>query len=114
VRPRGDGVWYYEVTNVSGLTERVFPFFDRFPLRGAKRHDLVVFRRIAALIQSGRHLTHSGFMDILELRGPMNRGGKRRRSNEERLAAITARDPQRPYAELPQRSLRDEDMVHAS
>ena len=101
VRPRGDGVWYYEVTTVGGLTGRVFPFFDRYLLRGAKRHDLVIFKQVTSLIQAGRHLSHSGFMEILALRGPMNRGGKRRRSDEELLAAIAARDPQRPYAELP-------------
>jgi hypothetical protein len=30
VRPSGDGVWYFEVTTASGLTERVLPFFDRY------------------------------------------------------------------------------------
>jgi len=70
VRPRGDGVWYFEVTTVGGLVERVFPFFDRYSLRGAKRHDLEVFRQITALIQAGRHLSHLGFMEILALRGP--------------------------------------------
>jgi hypothetical protein len=102
VRPRGDGVWYFEVTTASGLTERVFPFFDRYPLRGAKRHDLEVFRRVTSLIQAGRHLSQSGFMEILALRGPMNRGGKRRRSDEELIATLLTWDPQRPYAELPQ------------
>jgi hypothetical protein len=60
VRGRGDGVYYFEVTTVSGCVERVFPFFDRFPLRGAKRHDLERFRRITTLIQLGRHLSPDG------------------------------------------------------
>ena len=51
VRGRGDGVYYFEVTTVAGLVERVFPFFGRFPLRGAKRHDFDRFRIITALIQ---------------------------------------------------------------
>ncbi len=61
VRPRGDGVWYFEVTTVSGLVGRVFPFFDRYPLRAAKRYDLEAFRRVTSLIQLGRHLSPSGF-----------------------------------------------------
>ena len=102
VRARGDGVWYYEVTTVGGLVERVFPFFERYPLRGAKRHDLVAFRQVTALIQAGRHLSHAGFIEILALRGPMNRGGKRRRTDEELISGLSDRDPQRPYAERPQ------------
>ena len=101
VRGRGDGVYYYEVTTVRELVVRVFPFFELFPLRGAKRHDLERFRRITAFIQSGRHLTSDGFEEILSLRAPMNRGGKRRRSDEELIAALRSWNPQRPYARLP-------------
>jgi hypothetical protein len=101
VRGRGDGVFYFEVTKPRELEDRVFPFFERFPLRGAKRNDFEVMRTIVALIKAGRHRSPEGFAEILALRGPMNRGGKRRRSDEEILAALEARNPQRPYAELP-------------
>lgn len=101
VRGRGDGVYYFEVTTASELAGRVFPFFERFPLRGAKRHDLERFRSITALIQSGLHLTPTGFEEILRVRAPMNRGGKRRRSDEELIAALGSWNPQRPYARLP-------------
>lgn len=101
MRPRGDGVWYFEVTTPFGLVGRVFPFFERFPLRGAKRYELETFRHITELIQAGRHLCMDGFLEILALRGPMNRGGKRRRTDEEIIDLLRARDPQRPYAELP-------------
>jgi hypothetical protein len=47
-------------------------------LRGSKKHDLRVFREITRLVQSGTHLSVSGIEAILLLRGPMNRGGKRR------------------------------------
>jgi hypothetical protein len=101
VRGRGDGVYYYEVTTVSALVGRVFPFFEQFPLRGAKRHDLERFRTITALIQTGRHLTPVGFEEILAVRAPMNRGGKRRRSDDELITAVRSWNPQRPYAGLP-------------
>jgi len=80
VRDRGDGVHYYEVTRPPELVERIFPFFDRFPLRGSKQMDLLVFREIAELVLSGRHLSVAGITCILDLRRPMNRGGKRRYS----------------------------------
>ena len=88
VRDRGDGVHYYEVTRPSELLERVFPFFDRFPLRGSKRGDLAVFRQITNLVQSGRHLSSSGIEEVLTLRSPMNRGGKRRYGESHVLAVL--------------------------
>jgi hypothetical protein len=88
VRGRGDGVFYFEVTRPNELEERVFPFFERFALRGSKAGDLAVFRRITELVQSGRHLTSRGIGEVLVLRGPMNRGGKRRRSDDEIIEAL--------------------------
>ncbi len=75
---RGDGVFYFEVTRPAALVERVFPFFERFPLRSPKQVDLMVFRQITELVQLGRHLSSAGISEILTLRSPMNRGGKRR------------------------------------
>jgi hypothetical protein len=78
VRDRGDGIHYFEVTRPRDLFERVFPFFEQFPLRSPKEGDLAIFREIAELVLSGRHLSTRGIGDILILRSPMNRGGKRR------------------------------------
>jgi hypothetical protein len=100
-RGRGDGVWYFEVTKPTELEARVFPFFDRFPLRGPKARDLQIFREITTLVRSGRHCSVEGIEHILKLRGPMNRGGKRRRSDAEIIAVLRSGNPQRPYAELP-------------
>ncbi len=87
-RGRPDGVYYFEVTRPADLEERVFPFFDRFRLRGPKARDLEIFRQITALVRSGRHLTPIGVEEVLRLRAPMNRGGKRRRSDEEIVAVL--------------------------
>jgi hypothetical protein len=46
-------------------------------------------------------LSPGGFEEILSLRAPMNRGGKRRRSDEVLIAAVRSWNPQRPYAGLP-------------
>jgi hypothetical protein len=83
VRARSDGVVYYEVTRPDDLQERIFPFFERFPLRGPKAEDLAVFITITEIVQSGDHLSPAGLQRIVELRSPMNRGGKRRRTDGE-------------------------------
>ena len=83
VRERGDGVVYYEVTRPDDLQERIFPFFERYPLRGPKADDLAVFIEITAIVQSGDHLSPAGLRRIVKLRSPMNRGGKRRRTDDE-------------------------------
>lgn len=88
VRGRGDGVFYFEVTRPIELTTRVFPFFERFPLRGPKARDLEIFREITELVQQGTHTTPWGIERILVLRAPMNRGGKRRRTDQEILATL--------------------------
>jgi hypothetical protein len=87
VRGRGDGVFYYEVTRPDELEGRVFPFFDVFRLR-VKATDLAVFRQITSLVRSGRHLTVDGVIEVLRLRSPMNRGGKRLRSDDEIIAVL--------------------------
>ena len=101
MRGRGDGVFYFEVTKPDHLEERIFPFFDRFPLRGPKAGDLEIFMKITKLVQLGRHRTADGIEEILLLRSPMNRGGKRRRTDEQIIALLRNGNPQRPYAELP-------------
>lgn len=88
VRPRGDGVVYFEVTRPKELRERVIPFFERFPLRGPKRHDLEIFEIVLRLVESGRHTCGPGIRQALELRAPMNRGGNRRRSDGEIIAVL--------------------------
>ena len=101
MRSRPDGVTYFEVTRPRELEDRVIPFFERFPLRTPKQNDLAIFRRITELVQLGRHRSSLGIEEILILRGPMNRGGKRRYCDEEIIALLRTGNPQRPYAELP-------------
>jgi len=112
VRGRGDGVFYFEVTRPVELEERVFPFFDRFPLRGPKVNDLAVLRQIAGLVQSGRHLVPSGVIEVLLLRAPMNRGGKRRRTDEQIIAALKRWESSEAIRKAPSLKPTDEDMVH--
>lgn len=97
MRQREDGVWYFEVNNLEALIENVIPFFTRFGfLSSKKKRDFAKFKQLAKLMREGRHLTHEGVQEILEIRRDMNDGGKRRYSDEEILARFE--NPQRPYA----------------
>lgn len=113
VRGRGDGVFYYEVTRLTDLEERVFPFFVRFRLRSPKAKDLEILREIATLVRLGRHLTVAGIQEILILRAPMNRGGKRRRSDVELITVLKNWESSEAIRKAPSLKQRDEDMVHA-
>jgi LAGLIDADG endonuclease len=92
VRGRRGGVFYFEVTKPRELATKVFPFFDKFPLRGSKAKDLATFREITELVQAGHHLNAAGIERILALRARMNRGGKRWRTDEEIIAALRSRE----------------------
>ncbi len=113
-RPRPDGVWYFEVTKIGDLEERVFPFFEVFPLRGPKCGDLAVLRQITALVRAREHLSSSGIDRILRLSSGMNRGGKRRRTDSEIRSALGIRESSEAIRRAPCVKRRDEDMVHAS
>ena len=114
IRARRDGVFYFEVTKPIDLKQRVFPFFDRFELRSPKRQDLSVFRTITELVLSGRHLSVAGIEQALTLRAPMNRGGKRRRSDEEIIATLRNWESSETICRAPSMKQRDEDMAHTS
>ena len=89
LRGRPDGVWYYEVTNLTAVIENVIPFFERFPFLSAKKkRDFAKFKQIVSLMKSGAHLTANGIMQILEIREDMNDGGKRRHAHVDILASL--------------------------
>ena len=90
LRGRPDGVWYYETTNLTALTENVIPFFERFPFLSAKKkRDFGKFKQIVSLVKEGEHLRADGIRRILEIREGMNDGGKRRHSHADILATLT-------------------------
>jgi hypothetical protein len=113
VRARSDGVVYFEITKPEQLVQKAFPFFERFELRGPKADDLAVFRQITTMVQRGRHLTIDGFIEVLALRAPMNRGGKRRRTDDELIEALRDWESSEAIRRAPSLKSRDEDMVHA-
>ena len=77
MRKAGNGGWYWEVNRLPDLSSRIVPFFDRFPIVGAKAEDYRLWRGAVALL-SGGCLSDQDYHQVLALRERMNRGGKRR------------------------------------
>ena len=103
MRQRKDGVWYYEVNNMTGIVGNVIPFFERFGFLSAKKkRDFQKFKKIASLMTEKKHLNREGIEAILQIRSDMNDGGKRRYSDDDIRNRFE--NPQRPYAGPPEPS----------
>ena len=97
IRSRKDGVFYYEVNNLTAILENVIPFFNRFAFLSAKKkRDFSKFKQIAGIMKEGRHLELEGINKIMAIHRDMNDGGKHRYS-EEKIRKLLE-NPQRPYA----------------
>jgi LAGLIDADG DNA endonuclease family protein len=83
MRQRQDGVWYYEVNNLTAIRENVIPFFEYFGFLSAKKkRDFAKFKQLSQLFVAGKHGTRAGITEILRIRSDMNDGGKRRYSDD--------------------------------
>jgi len=69
--PRGSAVSFV-VQKISDITEKIIPFFDKYPLKGTKAKDFEDFKKAASLMQSKAHLTQEGFEEICKIRSGMN------------------------------------------
>jgi hypothetical protein len=89
LRSRPDGVWYYEVNNLTAIVENVIPFFNRFGFLSAKKkRDYSKFKQLAQLMLEKQHLRAAGVEKILSIRKEMNDGGKRRYLDHHILKSI--------------------------
>jgi hypothetical protein len=86
---RPDGVWYFEVNNLTSLIENVIPFFRKYHFLSAKKKsDFAMFQQAIALIRQDHHLTREGIIKILAIRNKMNGAGKRKFSDREIMGAF--------------------------
>jgi len=63
----------YVVADRLHLSEAIIPFFQRYPLRTAKKLDFEKFAHCVELMNEGRHLTPAGLAVIVEITQTMNR-----------------------------------------
>jgi hypothetical protein len=81
MRKAGNGGWYWEVNDLRQISDRVVPFFERFPLVGTKAQDFQRFRDAVAILWRGV-CSDADLVAVLTLREKMNGGGKRRYTME--------------------------------
>lgn len=100
----GTDVRVLTIENRTTLTEKVIPFFYRYPVV-TKRYALDVFREIMERMKNGDHLSLKGFLGIIDLAYDMNQHGKARKILKEQLCKEVEDNfhqlkyPQRPDAE---------------
>jgi hypothetical protein len=64
----------FKVTHFGDMTEKILPFFEKYPLQGNKLLDLSDFCKVAGIIKVKSHLTQSGLEQICQIKSGMNRG----------------------------------------
>jgi LAGLIDADG endonuclease len=116
LRPKGGGVWMFEVSNLTAIRENVIPFFRKYGFLSAKKkRDFAIFRQMAELMNGGAHLRKAGIVELLKLRREMNDGGKRKYSEEEILMAWPAEESSETICRTsPETNVGEDDIVRSS
>ena len=80
LQARKDGVWYFIVHNPQAIKERLIPFFERFTFLSAKsKRNFSLFKKAAAIVFRGEHLSREGLLAIARIREDLNEGRGRTR-----------------------------------
>lgn len=88
IRPRKDGVYYFEVQDQKSLAEIIIPFFDKYELKTKKLNAYKVFKEIVLLISQKYHLTNEGIIKIFRLREKVKVSRKRKLSFSKLLETL--------------------------
>lgn len=56
------------VTKYTDISDKVIPFFDKYPLKGAKVSDYNYFRQVSVLMSKKAHLTEQGLSEIQSIK----------------------------------------------
>ena len=64
----------FVVQKFSDISTKIIPFFNKYPLSGAKLSDFLDFCKAAEIMEKKEHLTKEGLNQILFLKKNMNRG----------------------------------------
>lgn len=62
----------YRVTKFLNISEKIIPFFKKYPLIGIKSKDYEDFCTIAEMMKEKKHLTLDGLEEIHKLKTGMN------------------------------------------
>jgi len=57
----------YKVSNLKDISEKIIPFFKKYPLQARKKQSFTIFCKTAELMLSKKHLTNEGIDKIKSL-----------------------------------------------
>ena len=58
----------YKVSNIKDISEKIIPFFRKYPLQAKKKYSFELFSKVAELINKKHHLTAEGVGQIRKLK----------------------------------------------
>ena len=64
----------FKITKFSDLTNKIIPFFQKYPIIGVKVLDFADFMKVAELMSDNKHLTLEGVDQIRKIKANMNKG----------------------------------------
>jgi hypothetical protein len=64
------------VSGLSDITDKMIPFFEKYPIVGVKALDFSDFCKASKLMKDKAHLTQQGLENIRLIKAGMNRGRK--------------------------------------
>jgi LAGLIDADG endonuclease len=73
LRPQRDTGEFF-VTKFSDITDKIIPFFNKYPIQGVKALDFADFCKVAELMKNKDHLNQAGLEQIKIIKAGMNRG----------------------------------------
>lgn len=62
------------VENLFDITEKIIPFFDKYPILGVKALDFSGFKPAAIIVNTKGHLTKEGLDQIVKIQAGINTG----------------------------------------
>lgn len=71
ISKRGDIVDFH-VTKLNDITEKIIPFFEKYPILGVKQKNYQDFCKVAKLMKEEAHLTKEAFEQIRKIKYAMN------------------------------------------
>ena len=54
----------YKVSNLKDISQKIIPFFKKYPLQAKKKYQFAKFYKVAKLMIAKRHLTNEGINEI--------------------------------------------------
>lgn len=91
IRARGDGMYYYEVQNLTSLHDVIVPFFKKYRLRSQKQTSFNVFSKIVIMMHKhDKHLDPEGILEIFDLREKVDVARKRKYNRKQIIDILQA------------------------